>query len=76
MLLLAQQLLSQSEEANDFASQLLGLSKALRIKQDFCDELVIRDTHCDWSEELLEVIGKSRPTPVPFSCGVESHENA
>lgn len=50
MLLLGEQLTTESEEADHFLGELFGLFEALGIEQDFSDQLIIRNRHRHWPE--------------------------
>lgn len=50
MLLLREQLTTESEEADHFLGELFGLFEALGIEQDFSDQLIVWHRHRYWSE--------------------------
>lgn len=75
MLLRGQKLFTQCKQANDFLRQLFGLFESFAVKQNLSDELIVRNSHRNRSEELLQVVREFWSASIPLAGRIQSYEN-
>ena len=73
MILLRKLFRGQLVELDHFGGKFGSLLKAFAEEHDFCDQLVIRDHHGNWSEEHLEII---RELHSAFVTGIHCDKNS
>eukprot|EP00968_Pinguiococcus_pyrenoidosus_P012901 scaffold1154_cov310-Pinguiococcus_pyrenoidosus.AAC.33 len=76
VLLLAEQLATEQEDADNLAGQVLGALEALAVEDHLRDQLVVRLAHGDGTEQSFQVVRQLAASAIVLPGRVESDEDA